>query len=300
MVMPKPKTKEEIFDTYARRLSSKGKNRNQMLRMAKEFLDYAEGNYERATVEGFLSAEKEKRKYGPGSLNYVFRLIRTLYGRSQMEWPFNRSEAPVVRESRVVAPALGPNTSRRAISIIKASDNIEAAAFFALSTVYGLRQQEMVNLTQDDVRIKDQTIYIATLKHGRERTHIIPDQIVYYLSRYDFSEPRSEMHMWNLWGNIERMAEIKHIPRVGWHAVRRCLDTLLTGAFDGNKVLIGNFLRWKQGSDMVQRYSRVTFVGDDEGDHVEIQGDALNVDQRIFTETRADGTLKHPFLSDWE
>ncbi len=304
MAIPMIPSKEEVFENYEKRLSSKGKGRNEYLRWAHDFVDYAEGKYDRSTVEGFLVNQQRKRKYSDNSLKLVFGVVRTLFRRNDFEWPFNRGEGPTVRESTINAPALDPRTVRRMIAAVKISNDLAAMAFLALSTTYGLRQQEMINITMavtnnepNPIRLKDQTIYIATLKHGRERTHAIPDQIIYYLEHFDFSIPRSENYMWNLWGKMERMIDLPHYENVGWHAARRSLNTLLLRIFP--EATVYSFMRWKQAtsSNMALRYSRMKFVGEKD-EVVELQGDALTVDQLIFSQNE-DGTWKHPFIEAW-
>lgn len=301
MVMTK--TKDEVLETYAKRLSSTGKTRNFMLRFAHEYVDFAEGKYDRDSVLGFLEHERRLHNYNDASLRYAFGIVRTLFSRNEnkvtgeFEWPFNRGEGPQISEADINAPALDPRTIRRMIATVKVSGNIPAACFLALSTVYGLRRQEMINLTPDDIRIFDQTIDIRTIKHGRERTHIIPDQIVYHLEPYDFSKRKSENYMYGLWGEIERMIGLHHIEHVGWHSNRRALDTLLLRIFP--ETTVSSFMRWKQGTSgrMTFRYSRTKFVGEDES-VVELTGEALSVDQLIFSQNE-DGTWKHPFVNDW-
>lgn len=283
-------TAREILENYSNHLASKGKTRAHYLRFATEFLDYAAGDYSRMKVEKFLDHMKAKHKYGQGSLNFAFRVVRTVYERNKMDWPFNRGEAPMVRENDVNAPALNPVTIRRMIATSRGSDNIEARTCLVLSTLYGLRREEMANLKQEDVRIKDRTIYIGTLKHGRERSHLIPDRVVHYLEEFDFDRARSEFLLLQWWYQLESYISLKHIDKVGWHSIRRTLDTLLLKDFSETDVR--SFMRWKQrtSQNMTFRYSATKFVGEEE-DVVELSGESLQVDAAIFK--------KHPFLSEW-
>jgi len=292
-------TKEQILEVYMNHLSSKGAARQHVLSYASEFLEYAEGDYTRATIEKYMEHIKRKHEYKDSSLNFIFRVIRTMFNRNKLDWPFNRGEAPMVRESSILAPALGPRTVRRAIAAVKKSDDAAAKAFLALSTVYGVRRQEIMNITAEDIRYKDKTIYIATLKHGRERTHLLPDEIIPYLQDYDFDTPRSGFGMLMLWYSIERMIDFKHLEHVGFHSIRRTVETLLEREFK-DLVLVRNFMRWKtqDSNDMVQRYSATQFVGDDE-EYTELNEDSKSVDQLIFAK-REDGTYRHPFLGDWK
>ena len=292
------RTKEEMVEEYAKRLSSKGKNRNLYLRMIGEFANFAEGNFERDTVERFLVAEREKHHYSDNSLRMLFGLLSTFFKRNKLEWPFNRGEGPIVREDSINAPALDPRTVKRMIEAVRESQDRRACAFLALSTTYGLRRQEIMNLKPGDINLKDSTLYIATLKHGRERTHLIPFQLHYALGRYDFSEEISDFTMGRLWISIEDMVQMKYFKRMGWHAVRRTLNTLLLRDF--KEATVHSFLRWKQATsrDMTMRYSRTRFVGEEE-EVVDLSGEALSVDEEIFA-CRPDGTSFHPFIDSWQ
>lgn len=281
----------ELLENYSKRLGSKGKYRTLYTRLANDFLEYADGNLDREIILNYM--EKLKRqKYSDGTINLRFRVIRTLFKRNNLEWPFGRGEAPQIREDRIEAPALHPNTIIRMIEAAKGKGNPDELAFFALSTTYGLRRVEMVELEQKDVRLKDRTIHIATAKHGRERTHVIPEEIVPYLKAYDFDQPISEFSLFVLWYRLEHNIGLTHIPHVGYHSVRRTLNTLLARKL--SDITVKSFMRHKQrtSSDMTYRYSAVKFVGEEE-ESVEVTGGALLADQDVF----AEGV--HPFTKYW-
>lgn len=284
-------TKQELINKYADRLSSKGKTRALYLRIAQEFLDYAGGDYGKEKVGAFIKHLQYKRHYKDSSLNFAFRIIRTLYNRNGMDWPFARGEAPVIREGDVDAPALDPELIREMIKGIREQGTAEEKAFLALSTTYGLRRAEMMNITPEDISYRSRTIHIATLKHGRERSHLIPAEIMPYLQGYDFSQRISEFHLFQLWYQIEHKIDLEHIEHSGFHSIRRTLDTLLLKSLP--QVTVRSFLRWKQrtSGDMAYRYSAVQFVGR-EGKSTEIVGEALTADQDVFK--------VHPFLPYWK
>ena len=293
-----------LLEHYLNHLSSKGKTRSIYERTVREYLDYAVNTHDRVTVDGFLEHTKKKHGYTGSSLNFVFRVIRTFYNRNKLDWPYNRGEAPIIREKDINAPALHPNIIKKMIAAAKLiTDQSELAAYLALSTTYGLRRQEILNLTPDPgempaINLKDKTIYIGTLKHGRERTHVIPDPILPFLQRHDFSKQRSESFIFTAWYRLEDLIGMTdHIEHVGFHSVRRTLDTLLLRTFA--KTTVETFLRWNKGTstDMAYRYSAVKFVGGDE-DTTELQGNDLSVDSEIFAKDE-NGTYKHPFLFDW-
>ena len=282
----------KLLEKYARRLGSVGANRNAYLKVAGDFLDFANGSTERETILAFLEKVKKKKNYSQSSLNLVFRVIRTLFNRNDIEWPFAQGEAPRIREESMNVPALNPVTIIRMIEAVKTSAEASWKAFLALSTTYGVRRIEMCQLKNKDIRIKDMTIHVETTKHGRERTHILPDSIVPYLEGYDFDQEISEFSMTLIWYRLEQLIDLDHIDRVGWHSIRRTVNTLLGKKLP--ELTVKSFMRHKQAtsSNMTYRYSAVKFVGEPE-DTVEVVGGAAQTDQDVF----ASGV--HPFVDYW-
>lgn len=294
--------KSALLENYSRGLSSTGKTRTIYLRFAQEFLDYSEGDFSREKITKYLEVLRHKKNRdgslkSDGTVNFAFRVIRTVFNRSEVilkdegqDWPYRRGESPQIREDNIQAPALHPNIISKMIGTIKTSGSPEEKAFLALSTTYGLRRVEMVELDASDVRLKDQTIHIATAKHGRERTHLIPSAIIPYLSEYDFSKSRSDNFLFTLWYRIEFSVRFPHTHKVGWHSIRRSLNTFLLRSLPEATVM--SFLRWKQrtSSHMPYRYSAQRFIGE-EGETTQVVGDALDVDNQIFE--------AHPFLEFW-
>lgn len=285
----------ELLENYSKRLGSTGKTRHLYLRYAGDFLDYADGNFERETIDKYLAHLRRRKhsrgqKYSDGSINFVFRVIRTLFSRNGLEWPFNRGESPLIREDGILAPALDPDVINEMVQDIKENGEPDEKAFLAISTIYGTRRIEMVELSTEDVNIRDRTIHIATVKYGRERTHTIPEEIVPYLEPYSFDNKRSEFEIFTLWYRIEYKIGLEHTDQVGWHSIRRTLNTLLLD--DLPEATVMGFLRWKQrtSSHMPYRYSAQRFVGR-EGMTTKVVGEAKDVDSKVFA--------THPFLEYW-
>lgn len=288
---------KKMLETYAKRLGSKGKTRDLYLRFAGDFLDFANGSLDRETIQKYLSHLRSKHKYRDGSVNFAFRIIRTLFGRNEaelkengMEWPFSRGESPQIREDKINAPALDPGVVGEMIQVIKERGEPNEKAFLAISTTYATRKIEMLELTQDDVNIKDKTIHIATAKHGRERTHLIPPEILPYLKGYDFNTVISDFGLFTLWYRLEYRIGLTHIDQVGFHSIRRTVNTLLLDNLPESVVM--SFLRWKQrtSSHMPFRYSAQRYVGR-EGMVTRVVGEAKDVDTKVFD--------VHPFLKYW-
>lgn len=279
----------ELLENYSKRLGSTGKTRNLYLRFAGDFLDYASGNLNRETIDKYI-ARLKRRKYSDGSVNLIFRIIRTLFNRNKIDWPFGRGESPQIREDRIQAPALDPDIIGEMIETVKKKGAPDEKAFLAISTTYATRRIEMVELSTQDVNITDKIIHITTAKHGRERTHMIPEEIVPYLEPYDFDNKMSESGLFNLWYRFEYLIDLNHTNQVGWHSVRRTLNTLLLD--DLPEATVMSFMRWKQrtSSHMPYRYSAQRFVGR-EGMSTKVVGGAKDVDSKVFA--------VHPFLRYW-
>lgn len=282
-----------LLENYSKRLGSKGKTRILYLRFAGEFLDYAEkfakGSLDREAVNDYVDYLGTKN-YSDGTINFAFRVIRTLFSRNDLEWPFARGEAPQIREDEIIAPALDPDIIIEMIPAVIKNGKPDEKAFLAIASTYATRKVEMLELNQADVNLKDKTIHISTAKHGRERTHSIPDEILPHLEGYDFNAGISEFGLFTLWYRVEYRIKLPHINQVGFHSIRRTLNTLLLDQLPENVVM--SFLRWKQrtSSHMPYRYSAQRFVGR-EGIETKVVGEAKDVDSKVFA--------VHPFLKYW-
>jgi len=281
-----------LLENYIKRLGSTGKTRHLYIRYASEFLDYAEKHedgLDRAVINEYVASLVGKN-YSDGTVNFAFRVIRTLFGRNDIEWPFARGEAPQIREDEINAPALDPDVIIEMIEAVKRGSEADERAFLAIASTYGTRKVEMVELRQSDVDLKSKTIHVATAKHGRERTHSIPEQILPYLAGYDFNSGISEFSLFTLWYRVEHRIKLPHIDQVGFHSIRRTLNTVLLDDLPESVVM--SFLRWKQrtSSHMPFRYSAQRFVGR-EGTETKVVGEAKDVDSKVFA--------VHPFLEHW-
>ena len=274
----------ELLENYSKRLGSSGKTRSLYVRYASNFLEYANGDFGRETIDKYL-ARLRRRKYADGTINLIFRIIQALFSRNDIEWPYNRGESPQIREDRIQAPALDPTIIGEMIQAVKAEGDPKEKAFLAISTIYAARRAEMVGLVMDDVNIKDRTIHITTAKHGRERTHMIPEEIVPYIEGYDFDVKRSESEIFTLWYSLEYRIGLNHTHRVGWHSIRRTINTLLLDQLSEPTVM--SFMRWKQSTspNIPFRYWKRGFV--DRNGKVT----RLDVDEEVFE--------VHPFIEYW-
>jgi integrase len=283
---------ELVLDNYTRRLSD-GDYRQQYIKDAKDFIEYSGGELTRDNVDGYMK-KLQRKGLSESTRNKRFRQISTIFRRNNVEWPFTRGSGPQIREAEVNEnrPAMDPAEIVKMIQAGSQSElTPEETAFVALSTIYGLRRVEMANLDKKAVKLKDNALYIATAKHGRERTHLIPDEIKPYLERYDFDTPMTPHKLFLMFGVIEYKIDLPHRHHMGWHSLRRTLDSLLLRRLATADV--HDFLRWKKASstDMTYRYSATVFVGRG-GERTEVSEDVKSVDERVFE--------VHPFLHYWK
>lgn len=268
---------------------TKGSRKN-LLSINKRFLTFAEGDMSKEKVQAYIK-RLETQKYAPGTVLLHFSCIRRLFKVNNIEWPFGWGESPRIAEKDIYQPALSPKLVVRAIEAARdGALNSTEAVWLALSTVYGLRRIELQNLQPDDLDLVGQTVYIETAKQGRQRHHLLPPEIVPVLENYKFPI-LSAFKASQVWYSIEKKANLPRLPDVGWHAIRRILNTLL---LDANlpAVQVMDYLRWKHSANiMPARYYSTTIVG--EGDStVGIEKGMRDVDLKVFE--------VHPFLREWK
>jgi len=147
--------------------------------------------------------------------------------------------------------------------------------YLALATTYGLRRIEMVRLTQDS--FSDGHLIVDTAKGGRKTTHLIPPQIVPYLSSFKHYAAASLTHMFH---RIAEKCVVDTATGYGYHSIRRSLTTELILS-EASALNVIRFMRWSDASTqgefgMLAIYARK---------------DQARIDQDIFK--------LHPFLHFW-
>ena len=283
--------KPELLEKYSSNLSG-SKNHNHYMSYAKDFLGYAK-ELDRGSITKYIEHLRRKRM-SPGTVNFAFRVVRRLFIVNKLEWPFNRGEAPLISQRDEKKPALGIDYIKVMIDTAKEKKlPADEGAFLALSSIYGLRREEMVNLQPKDISFPNNTIYVATLKHGRQRYHLIPPEIKPYLEEHDFETRYSLTTMSQMFWRIVNHCGLEELKqyRLGWHSIRRSLLTLLHKS--GLDIFgVHQFLRWKGGAEgslsMDARYHATSFI-DLEGEHM------------VATEAESDREIfeKHPLLELW-
>jgi integrase len=279
--------KDEMLAKYAASLSG-DRSRAQLVSICREFLEqmkYREPN--RAAVVFYMKYLRETRGFSDASINLKWRTLRRFFIVNGLEWPFTRNEVPRVRESDVYAPALHPEIIKKFIGLAHAGELTRAeAALLALSTTYGHRRAELASTEKEDVDTSHGMLLVKTLKHGRERWHLLRDELAPWVEGYDFPK-LTEDKVTRVYLSIEAKAGMQHIEATGWHSIRRTLVTLI-GHYC-SELEVHKFFRWGATS-MEQRYTAVTFVGMEEIDR-ELNLPESQVDEKVFAQ--------HPFLKLW-
>lgn len=283
--------KEELLKKYADNLA-KSKNKNHYLSYARQFLDSVD-ELDKASIDKYIE-RLHKKKFSPGTVNFAFRIIRRLFKVNNLDWEYRLGEAPVIGQRDEYRPQL---SSRIIEMMVEAAKNgklfPDEQCFLALSTIYGLRRQEMVSLETKDIDLKAGSIFIGTVKRGRQRYHLIPAEILPFLEEHDFSQRYGLATLTQMFKRILLKSGVQGLKtdRLGWHSIRRALlDGLINN--DVNLLATRNFLRWKGAAGdlaMPARYYGNVIV--DIG-HTEPVLEEAKGDEDIFQ--------KHPFLPLWQ
>lgn len=284
-------TKNKLLEKYADNLA-KSANRNHYLRFARGFLDDTEG-LDRVSIDRYVLYLQKERHYSPGTINFAFRVIRRLFAVNKLDWDYRQGEAPIIKQRDEYRPQLSPHVIEMLIVAAKNGKLFpHEQCFTALSTIYGLRREEIANLQPEDINLRVGSIYIATLKFGRERYHLIPEEIQPYLTVHDFKQRYAVATVSQVFKRIlvkSGAGELKKL-RLGWHSIRR---PVLEGLIDnGVNILAARaFLRWKSATGELAMPSR--YYGNVTVD--------LGQTSPVLEEAKGDEEIfqKHPFLPFW-
>lgn len=282
--------KAELLEKYSSNLTG-SKNRNHYLSYARDFLDHADGLNKESVTKHIERLRKHKRS--SGTRNFVSRVIRRLFVVNGLEWPFLRGQAPQIGQRDEYKPALDPELIKILIVAAKSGKlATDEAAFLALSSIYGLRRAEMVDLKPED--FAGDTVFIATVKMGRQRYHLIPPEIKKYLAAHDFSQRYSLTGMDQVFWRIVNNSGLEELKqhRLGWHSIRRTVLSVLHKV-GLDPFSVHSFLRWKGGAEgdlaMDTRYHATSFIGLEGTKVVTLEAEG---DKEIFE--------KHPLLAMWK
>lgn len=203
------------------------------------------------------------------SVPVVFDVLKD-YG---VKWPMRKKALIEVQDVAITAPALEASEIKMLINAAKSrASRDDDAAFVALSTVLGLRPDEMSKICHpspidqkrdpDDIDYEGKRIFIRQAKGGRQRWQVLPDEIIPYLKRHDFNKKYSAQYITNkMWRRVEKKAGIEHKLHYGFHAVRRSvvtelIATLQLSVHENAEDITHAFLRWKATGRIAALYNK--------------------------------------------
>jgi integrase len=283
--------KNELLERYADNLVN-SRNKEHYLSYARSFLEQSDG-INRASVDRYMDSLRTQGR-SPGTINFAFRVLRRLFVVNGLPWEYRRGEAPAISERDEYRPQLSTDIIEVMVSTAKSGRLYpDESCFLALSTTYGLRREELVNLVPEDVDLSNGSIFIGTIKMGRQRYHKIPPEIIIpYLENHDFSRVYGLSTMSQMFKKILDKSGLGALKsqRLGWHTIRRALlDGLVNNGV--NILAARSFLRWKSATGdmaMPARYYGNVVIG-------------LEGSSPVLEEAKGDEEIfeLHPFLGFW-
>jgi integrase len=265
--------------------------------VAEAFLDKV-GNKEPTMAD--VRSWVRRKGFRPSTLRKEFGVLRRLFVVNGLKWEAKRGEAPKPSDKDGVAQRLDPELIREMISIARGKapstyipPSLAHKAFLCLSSMWGLRRSELMEITPACLDTKGSLLYVATKKGGRARWHYVPPEIMAVLQEWGFKDHLTDWQVSQLFVDWRAMAGVElpdTVSRLGWHAIRGTLDYELLAA--GLSIPeVSNFMRWRRNeSEMTTRYASMQVIG---------RSGAKRM--LAFDEKKADeAVLKvHPFLQAW-
>jgi integrase len=286
----------EIIQTYTAHFSNND-DKDQLRKyvsVVRDFLKHSETLSSEAVTRYLEHLRTEG--YAPGTIRWRYKIIRRLYQLTGSPWTFTRSDSPKVRSTDVRRLAFPVETVAKLIDAVKRNRiPILPSYYLALSTVYGLRREDICGIRPEHINLPGQTVFVTTSKHGRERFHRIPEPILPYVEHalpYLADNAPTPSTLTTTLYRIERAAGVEHIRDTGWHSIRRALNYYLLEA-GVPRDSVRKFMRWSMDAgDMVETYDDVTIVR---------SGATLIQEQVVQSAKEDDDKIfpYHPFLPYW-
>lgn len=286
--------KSELLQNYSDNLSNSS-GKSHYVNYAKGFLDSLHGEFNKDNINLYIKRLRRQGK-SAGTVNFAFRVVRRLFvvNFGAKGWPYRQGEAPAITQRDEYRPALDSKIIKIMIEVAKAGEmGADEAVALALSTTYGLRREEICDLTTEDINLKSNTIFVSTIKGGRQRYHLIADEIRPFIEAHNFNTHYSLLQMSRMFWQIVNKSglEVLKKERLGWHSIRR---PLLTGLIEAglDPFAAKAFMRWKGGTGdlaMPERYYSNVVIG--------IEGSKV-----VTVESKKDAEIfekYHPFLPFW-
>lgn len=278
--------RQDLLDKFAASLPPT--RPGQKIGWARKFLEWIGGReLSAANIRAYYDYLRDYG-YAAGTVLQAHKILHRLFVVNGLTFPLPRGETPIVSERDVLNYRLATNDIR---SMIEVSMQMgpEHRCFLALSTIYGLRRVEMVEMKPQSLDINARLIFVQTAKHGRQRYHLIPEEILPYLVEWGFKVRVSEERMTSLFIDLRKAIGLD-VPYLNWHAIRRQLTRLLWEE-NFTQPEITEFMRWKAGSSsMAVHYGASREIGTGT-DITQLGQEEQRLDEKIFA--------KHPLLPLW-
>jgi len=265
--------KVEILTRLEEALKRKKSARGAYLWAVTDFLGTSPKSLNEEAVLSYID-KREKAGDKPGTLKLRFYALKYLFKLYDADWTLAENEVFSTRErrQRFPQPWFRKEEVIDIITKAKKACNPQELAMLAISTTYGCRRSELADIRKDDLDFEAKTITIYARKGGRVATQLLPDEIIPYLSNYDFPKV-SDLRVSQVMNKILEKT-IGPKEGYGWHSFRRSVATELrnAGVEEGD---IYSFLRWSTGSILM------TYI----------QTEPRQNKEKIFP--------KHPFIQYW-
>ncbi len=250
-------TKQELLHKVNEELAGSGDHTiRQFCSIIARFYDFSKGEFTRTQVVNYIK-KLEKEGYAAGTRAMQFRVLKRGFEiahriDNSIEWPFYKrapAELPIdVAEWDVKAPVIPIEELKVTIEGAKNSKvPPDLSSLVAVSTIYGLRRIEMIELVPEFLDLDKGTLRVVTAKHGRAREHLIPDEIKPYLSAYPFGK-YTEFKLSQVYHEIKKTVGLPSVYGEGFHSVRRALTTALSYIFP--EPIVEDFMRWRKPKTM--------------------------------------------------
>lgn len=217
-----------------------------------------------------------ERGYSDSSIRWTYYALKRVYRAVHSPFTVTLEDLPLGRRSTPHRPALSRDEVAGLIGFVRAAGTRAEQFYLAMSTTYGLRRVELSRLARES--FGEGTVTIQAAKHGELRTHLVPDEIQTVireaLRANALGYGTSALTV--MFRELCQRAGLEKNGPLGWHSIRRALDTALLDAGLPYYV-VKDFLRWRASpGDMVGLYHRPS---------------PADVDRKVF--------LAHPFVGFW-
>jgi integrase len=214
--------------------------------------------------------------YSDSSIKWSYYGLKRVYRAVGSPFTVTLEDLPLGRRGTIHRPVLSRDEIAGLIAFVRSYGSQAETFYLAMSTTYGLRRVELSRLRPES--FSNGTVRIETAKHGEPRTHLVPSEIHNVVREGLRADALgySTSALTVMFRELGKRAGLQRNGALGWHSIRRSLDTQL---LDANLpyYVVKDFLRWKASpSDMPGLYHRPS---------------PADVDRRVFG--------VHPFLSYW-